>query len=127
MQTLHIPANYDVWLTGLKHHLDRYRGSKAELARYLAHVRGNCRKPAPSSPCLPHPAWRRANRPGVDVFLDIAAWLQRRQDALNDPPVPMPMPPPPIEKPLPPRKDVTYRSTPASSSTMAEGQAKAAE
>ena len=27
-----IPASYDVWLTKLKHHLDRKPGSKAELA-----------------------------------------------------------------------------------------------
>jgi hypothetical protein len=125
MQMLHIPSNYDVWLTGLKHHLDRYRGSKAELARYLAHLRGLQEKGAVVT--LSKILRKDGTRPGVDVFLDIAAWLQRRQDAMNDPPVPMPMPPPPIEKPLPPRKDVTYRSTPASSYTMAEGQAKAAE
>jgi hypothetical protein len=124
MQTLHIPANYDVWLTGLKHHLDRHRGSKAELARYLAHVRGLQEKGAVVT--LSKILRKDGTRPGVDVFLDIAAWLQRRQDALNDPPVPMPMPSP-MEEPLPPRKDVNYRSTPARPSKVAEGQAKAAE
>ena len=124
MQMLHIPSNYDVWLTGLKHHLDRYRGSKAELARYLAHLLEISEAGAVVKVSRILGGTRK---PEMEVFFDIAAWLQRRQDALNDPPVPMPMPPPPIEKPLPPRKDVTYRSIPASSSTMAEGQAKAAE
>jgi hypothetical protein len=123
MQTLHIPANYDVWLTGLKHHLDRHRGSKAELARYLAHVLD---LQAASARVRVSRLLAGEFTPSAATFLDIAAWLQRRQDALNDPPVPMPMPPP-MEKPLPPRKDVNYRSTPARPSKVAEGQAKAAE
>lgn len=119
MQTLHIPASYDVWLTGLKHHLDRHRGSKAELARYLAHLHTIS---VESAVVKVSRILGETRKPEVDVFLDIAAWLQRRQDALNDPPVPMALPDP-IEQPLPPRKDVTYR-TPAKPAKVAEGQAR---
>jgi hypothetical protein len=122
MQTLHIPASYDVWLTGLKLHLDRHRGSKAELARYLAHMRGWQEKGAVVT--LAKILRKDGTRPGVDVFIDIAAWLQRRQDALNDPPVPMPLLDTPAQD-LPPRQDVSYWKTkPPSKTKAAEGQAR---
>lgn len=116
MQTLLIPASYDVWLTGLKLHLDRHRGSKAELARYLAHMRGWQEKGAVVT--LSKILREDGTRPGVDVFLDIAAWLQRQQDALNDPPVPMPLPDPPAQD-IPHRRAVIYR-TPAKPAQVAE-------
>lgn len=98
MQTLYIPASYDVWLTGLKLHLGRHRGSKAELARYLARTLNLAEAGARV----------RVSRllageftPSAATFLDIAAWLQRRIDALNDPPVFMPLAPPADAPPKP--------------------------
>lgn len=120
MQTLLIPASYDVWLTGLKLHLDRYRGSKAGLARYLEAQMGI---QFTTAQVKVSQLLGGSFTPSASTFLDIAAWLQRQQDALNDPPAPMPLPDP-IEQPLPPRKDVTYR-TPAKPAQVAEDQARA--
>lgn len=99
MQTLYIPASYDVWLTGLKLHLGRHRGSKAELARYLAKLRGLTDA---SARVRVSQILSGAQILPADYFLDIAAWLQRRIDALNDPPVFMPLAPP-VDAPPKPR------------------------
>lgn len=106
MKTLTIPTSYDVWLTGLKLHLDRYRGSKAELARYLAHLHSIS---VESAGVKVSRILSEARKPEVDVFFDIAAWLQRRQDALHDPPVLIPLADPPTQD-IPRRKDATYRT-----------------
>lgn len=120
MQTLLIPASYDVWLTGLKLHLDRHRGSKAALARYLATQMGI---QFTTAQVKVSQLLGGSFTPSASTFLDIAAWLQRRQDALNDPPVPMPLPDPPAQD-IPPRKAVTYR-TPLKKTKVAEDQARA--
>jgi hypothetical protein len=113
MQTLHLPANYDVWLTGLKHHLDRHRGSKAELARHLETqmaIRFSTAQVKVSQ------LLAGSFTPSATTFLDIAAWLQQRQDALSEPPLPE-------DAPLPPRQAVTYWQTPPPApAKVAEGQ-----
>lgn len=68
-----IPASYEVWLTELKHHLDRTPGSKAALARHLVSVRGIKEKAAFVALLK---ILRGDSRPGVDVFFDLAIWLQ---------------------------------------------------
>ena len=70
-----IPASYDVWLTNLKHHLDRKTGSKAELARYLAAVRGI---KIPSAKVKVSELLSHRYMPAADLFIDITIWLQRR-------------------------------------------------
>ena len=70
-----IPASYDVWLTKLKHHLDRKPGSKAELARYLAAVRGW--QPNTANAFVTRLVQQKVE-PSASLFLDIAIWLQRR-------------------------------------------------
>lgn len=77
-----IPASYDVWLTDLKHHLDRTPGSKAALARYLESCRGL--KPA-SAKVKVSELLRRRSMPGADLFIDIAAWLQQETTRREDP------------------------------------------
>lgn len=102
MQELTIPASYDVWLTDLKHYLDRGRGRQAELARHLAKVRDLKLKGASVSLLK---FLRGDARPGVDLFLDMAAWLQQQQDGQSeitrleraDEP-----------EPIGPRREVTY-------------------
>lgn len=96
MQILHIPANYDVWLTGLKAHLDRHRGSKAELARMLSRIHDISEQSAVVKLARILNGHRK---PEMEVFFDIAGWLQRQQDALHDPVVLMPLAPPDAEKP----------------------------
>jgi hypothetical protein len=118
MQTLHIPSSYDVWLTGLKHHLDRHRGSKAELARHLArsHEISEAGAVVKLSRIL-----GGTRKPEIEVFFDIAVWLQQRQDALSEPPLPE-------DAPLPPRQAVTYWQTPPPApAKVAEGQAREGE
>jgi hypothetical protein len=87
MQTLHIPSSYDVWRTRLKHHLDRHRGSKAELARHLETqmvIRFSTAQVKVSQ------LLAGSFTPSATTFLDIAAWLQQRQDALHEPLPPAP-------------------------------------
>lgn len=78
---LTIPASYDVWLTDLKFHLDRTPGSKAALARYLA-------ERLSLSQASAHVKLSRIvndhRKPEVDVFFDIAIWLQRQQDGAGE-------------------------------------------
>ena len=98
MQTILIPANYDIWLTGLKSYLDRHAGSKAELARFLENaleIKFNTAA-AKVSRIL-----AREFVPSAETFLDIAAWLQRQTDALNDPPTFIPLARPTANKPSP--------------------------
>ena len=99
MQWLHLPANYDVWLTGLKLYLDRHSGSKAELARYLAATMGIKESGAKVrvSQIL-----SRTFTPSAETFLDIAGWLQRQTDAKNEPPIFIPLAPPPAKEPASP-------------------------
>ena len=70
-----IPASYDVWLTNLKHHLDRKPGSKAELARYITACDGTQFEGAQVrvSKIL-----KGALVPSAHAFIDIAVWLQHR-------------------------------------------------
>jgi hypothetical protein len=107
MQMLHIPASYDVWLTGLKTHFDRHRGAQAELARFLANLLTISTAGAQVKLSRIVAGQRK---PDADLFLDIAAWLQRQQDALNDPPVVMPMADAPLP-PIPARRELpSYRT-----------------
>ena len=78
---LTIPASYDVWLTDLKHHLDRTPGSKAALARYLVTARGS--KPESVKSQL-FKLLAGKFMPGADFFIDIAVWLQQQQDRAGD-------------------------------------------
>ncbi len=76
-EELLIPASYDVWLTNLKQHLDRFPGSKAALARYLSTRLGLRQASA-------HVKLSRIvndhRKPEIEVFFDIAVWLQQQQD-----------------------------------------------
>jgi hypothetical protein len=76
-----IPASYDVWLTDLKHHLDRTPGSKAALARYLVHVRD---WKADTAKVYVSKIIGSKLTPAADLFIDIAAWLQRQQEGAGD-------------------------------------------
>lgn len=76
MQELTIPASYDVWLTDLKHYLDRGAGRKAELARHLESCRG---MKLASARVKVSELLSRRYMPAADLFLDIATWLQQQQ------------------------------------------------
>jgi hypothetical protein len=95
MQILTIPANYDIWLTGLKSYLDRNRGSKADLARFLEKTLDIQFKGAVVKVSR---LLAREFVPSAETFLDIAAWLQRQTDALSDPPHFTPLPPTPADR-----------------------------
>jgi hypothetical protein len=75
-EDLTIPASYDVWLTDLKHHLDRTTGSKAALARYLSECRSI---KLPSAKVKVSELLSQRYMPGADLFFDIAIWLQQQQ------------------------------------------------
>jgi hypothetical protein len=77
---LHVPASYEVWLTGLKAHLDRHRGSKADLARFLEHQLGI---QLASARVKVSELLSERYTPSARTFLDIAAWLQREQERLD--------------------------------------------
>lgn len=76
-----IPASYDVWLTGLKHHLDRHHGSQAELARHLSTRQSISQLSAQVKISRIINSHRK---PEIEVFFDIAAWLQRQQIKTGD-------------------------------------------
>lgn len=99
MQTILIPASYDVWLTGLKDHLTRHSGSHAKLAHYLEtamEIKFTSAKVKVSQ------MLSGKFIPAAGTFIDIAAWLQRQADALNDPPHFTPLASAPVEKNPPP-------------------------
>lgn len=83
MQTILIPASYDVWLTALKDHLNRHPGSKADLARYLEKV---LEIKFSSAQVKVSQLLAEKFVPSAHTFMDIASWLQRQADALADPP-----------------------------------------
>lgn len=80
MQMLHVPASYEVWLTGLKAHFDCHRGAQAELARFLAELLSI--SPASAQVKLSRIITGQ-RKPDADLFLDIAAWLQGEQERLD--------------------------------------------
>lgn len=102
MQELTIPASYDVWLTDLKHYLDRGAGRKAELARHIAATDGTKFEGAQVrvSKIL-----KGSLVPSAHAFLDMAVWLQQQQNESGevarleraDEP-----------EPIGPRREVTY-------------------
>jgi hypothetical protein len=67
----------------LKDYLDRHRGSKADLARFLEKTLDIQFKGAVVKVSR---LLAREFVPSAETFLDIAAWLQRQTDALDAPP-----------------------------------------
>lgn len=92
MTLLHIPASYEVWLTGLKDHLERHRGAQAELARFLAPL---LQISTASAQVKLSRIITQQRKPDADLFLEIAAWLQNQQESLD-----APLPPIPERQPL---------------------------
>lgn len=98
MQTILIPASYDIWLTGLKDYLGRHAGSKADLARFLEKV---MEIKFSSAQVKVSQLLAEKFIPSAGTFIDIAAWLQRQTDALNNPPHFTPLSPTPAGRPPP--------------------------
>lgn len=80
---LMLPATYEEWLATLRTHLDRSRGARTELARFLMQRSGGTSLPAARvnvARLLAHDY-----TPGADMFLALAGWLQSRPDTgMND-------------------------------------------
>ena len=94
-----IPASYEVWLSDLKHHLDRTPGSKAVLARHLVAMRDW--KPTTASAFVTRLVQQKVE-PAAGLFIDIAAWLQQQTGGRD---VPVQLEP---TDDLPPRREVRY-------------------